>query len=1590
MVAALFCAAPSQLIASASAAKSIGGFIGGPSSGSLGGLFNQPRDVAVSQVGAGAADAGDMYVADASNQRIVVLDANGDFKFAFGRDVVVEGGVGDTATDLFEKCTVAADCKVGVTGGGGGQLNAPQGVAINQATGDVFVREPSGTNRRVQQFDAAGSFVRAWGFNVVIEGTSGDTPTDQFEVCAVAADCQSASALGSNAGQFGSSSTNGGGIAVSPVNGHVLVGDPGNRRVMQFDPGAALPADVFVRAFGWGVDSGPTGGAGANTAFEVCTSASGCAGGSTTAGAENGRFGSNSPVHLAVDSQNVVYAADAATGTVANRVVRIDLDLAPASGTATAALLDPINPTTGAGPSNVLFASGTTPTVGLEIDPDTDAGGADEESLLVTRDPASGNTIVQELDIPTDTGAGELPTDAVTVVDTHTFAAATPNGLGINPTTENLYLPGPYTGAGQPGHGMFVLVQTPGPFSNATLGAVSAIGTTSATLTGALDPNVGVASYLFEVSSDGVTFNPVGHKRYVTGSGSTPLSANATGLEPNSSYRARLTAVKQTGLTTATTITTPETVFLTDAAAPDATTLGSANRTSNSAELRASIDPNGSPTTYRFEWGPDGGSFDNQAPIPDGNAGSGNTPIMVTQTITGLLPETDYHYRIVATNPSGTTVGSAVSFTTERTTTATPSDGRAYELVTPAQKVGTVGVGTWYEGPGSLGGAGFPAQVGERFAAQSLQGGILLDSAQGYANDWAFADRIDDETGWQSHSPFSHGADAQAFAQFLQPNHASEDLATLTWDTNNSTTKIFPELTAPLFNDFIVPFVTDWGGMQAQTRWELFGPTASSDLASDANTIGGAVRRLWEFAVSGDGSRVVGAAAATDSGQSGIRGLAGPGDPTDAGFADLVSGRSIYAADTEGPLADDFAGTGTRELVNVCTGTIGSDRTELPTVSGGGDMTAEECPDALPGRDSRLVSDRGATLAPQDVDDDGSNFTGALDNVVSVDGSRTFFLSPDPQAAGVPDGVASFCQSAGTTCPAQLYVREDGETGTTVRWISRAAPGLFGNQDASLTGTVRFESATPDGDKVFFRTNSPLTPDDPNGGAPVPGGVTTGTASNSSWDLYVYDFPDVPGSDPGDGTLARVSAGPDGTGDCNSPVGGGAVGSGTTGPANALRFASEDGMRAYFACAAPLPDVPVPSNGTITSPQGTPSNTATVNLYMYDAERAPADRWTFVASVPRSTSTATVASCASTGSNAMSPLISSAGFEIGFAGSTFNCVRGTADGRFMTFWSAGRLTPDDPVSPATADIYAYDAALDELTRITAPQGGVGGTYPCGNVGAAAAQPCFGDLGVDGVTDTTLRPPAPNLTVATQPLEPDDRVAFFQSRSRLVAADTDAAYDVYQWRNGSLSLVSTGQSDANDGAVYKGNDSSGRNVYFATRDALTWQDVDGIADIYTARIDGGIPEPPPPTVCVVLADGCQGPGAAPAAPVPSATDAPGSGNVDESERKTLSVANPSARARRAAARTGVLAIRVRTNDAGPIRATARGRIRRRMRMLGSGSTRLADAGSATLRLRLGGAARTALREGRTLRLAIQVRAPGARPQLLNVTLRRAGR
>ncbi|MGA9286637.1 MAG: hypothetical protein WBV85_14470 [Solirubrobacteraceae bacterium] len=96
------------------------------------------------------------------------------------------------------------------------------------------------------------------------------------------------------------------------------------------------------------------------------------------------------------------------------------------------------------------------------------------------------------------------------------------------------------------------------------------------------------------------------------------------------------------------------------------------------------IEPDGVDTSVRFEYGTQAGSYTvATAPI---DAGSGGSPTQVSLHVDGLVPATVYHYRVVAENVLGESVGADESFATQLTGASGLLDGRGWELVSSPEK----------------------------------------------------------------------------------------------------------------------------------------------------------------------------------------------------------------------------------------------------------------------------------------------------------------------------------------------------------------------------------------------------------------------------------------------------------------------------------------------------------------------------------------------------------------------------------------------------------------------------------------------------------------------------------------------------------------------------------------------------------------------------------------------------------------------------------------------------------------------------------------------------------------------------------------
>jgi hypothetical protein len=1483
--------------APAHAGKRVDGFVGASGAGTTEGLFTGTRDVATNET------TGDVYVVEANNARVQRFDSGGDFELMWG------SGVDDGAAAA-QTCT--SGCQAGVAGTGAGMFSTPQGIAINQTTGHVYVRDSG--NRRVQEFTANGAFVRAWGFGVA-------TGASAFEICT--SGCL-AGLAGAGIGQFGTSAVASNGIDVNQADGDVYVVDPAStgRRILRFNSDGTLDANPVIGS--------------------------------------SAQFNTNQPLYVAVSAAGVVYASDTTGAT--NRIMRFD--------TTTSTFGTPI------GTPPLLAAA----TRGLEID-------HDNGRLLVVRDPASpatAETVIEEVNVATDT-----------VVDTHGVGDAltgTANGFGMDTTNERLYLTySGVVGGGNGYQGYFALDADGASPPAVTVSPPSAVGSHGATLNATVDPD-GVATYHFEYNKTGQESGWIQAGPETTASGGDPatVSAVATGLEANAFYRVRIVATKPTGGATNLTATSAELTFLTDTVPPEATTLPAAQISESGATLRGRVNANNLPTTYRFEYGTTT-AYGRQAPVEDGSAGSSGVEVALSDHVEGLLSNVTYHYRLVATNAQGTTPGADRTLKTR--IAVEPPPGRAYEMVTPANKNNRIT--SYFRDEEGIpdGRPGVPSPDGES-VYYSVNHGIL-DPDSGTA----FPNAKDDvvihrgTTGWTTKSVHDIQSQVGATGATTELIGSSADFSVQSWRHD---AYLFPS------GSKVGTKILDDDGGFADSGWY--------DWLPDPSLNGGFANSSDSALIDGEGERIL---------RWGVyHGLLGPSDPSNDqlpsnSLVDHPGGAAIYFQEP--------VGTGPRELVNECTGTVaGGDATEIPERDsngtsglplGGGTIPAlaDDVIDGQPCEEGSVTSKRGASVGSRRRPLDAPRA-----NAMSDDGKRIFFLSPDPETvlpasllgssgaspcADLSGSFATPVENVGTAseCQPQLYVRQKDSAGeAALRWISRSeVPG----QSVQLLGRgVAFEGASDDGRAVYFRTNAPLTPDDPNGtGAPGP--VTSGTASDNSWDLYRYELPADVDDDPATGTLTRISGGPSGLEDpnvgCVADIDDSCVGGtpGEAGGGTSARYISDDGKRVYFVTVSPIAGaVNAPPSGSATSPGGTSTvNSGLRNLYLYDADKTGADRWRFVARIPHSSNT--------TGNDTQIDACASATYSTGtsrdfntsagLGWSNGSCVRGTGDGGTLAFMTTGKLTEDD--DDQAGDIYVYNADADELTRASAPPAGQS-AYPCGN-----DQFCNADLGwtdPEGLTASNGRIGLDGLRHANLG---EDGSLFFESRLELVSGDVNGThYDTYKWKDGRLSLISPGNSE--DHAFYSGNSRDGQDVFFWTSQRIDPREVeDADFDVYDARVGGGFPPPPPPPGdgCSPLQDVCQGAGGTRVDAGEQSSGAGGGGNASPRARADVTVSAPGAKGRRLAARTGVVKLGVRTATAGKVSAVARAKMRSRKgkrisRTVARGSARSSGARTMTVRLRLNGLAMRQLRAGRKLSLQVKVKQSGARTRTVSFGLRRAGR
>jgi hypothetical protein len=179
------------------------------------------------------------------------------------------------------------------------------------------------------------------------------------------------------------------------------------------------------------------------------------------------------------------------------------------------------------------------------------------------------------------------------------------------------------------------------------------VGATGATLHGTVDAPAMNVHFEYGTTASG-GYGLATPAQQVTAAGD--VSATVSGLTGETEYHYRIVADGVVG---------NEQKFTTTAnpLPPVISNQRTRDVTIDSATATASVDANGTPTTYIVEWGTTSQYGSQTAPA---SAGSGSSPTTVTAKITDLKPYTLYHWRTVATNAAGTVRGRDRTFRSAR------------------------------------------------------------------------------------------------------------------------------------------------------------------------------------------------------------------------------------------------------------------------------------------------------------------------------------------------------------------------------------------------------------------------------------------------------------------------------------------------------------------------------------------------------------------------------------------------------------------------------------------------------------------------------------------------------------------------------------------------------------------------------------------------------------------------------------------------------------------------------------------------------------------------------------------------------------
>jgi len=916
-----------------------------------------------------------------------------------------------------------------------------------------------------------------------------------------------------------------------------------------------------------------------------------------------------------------------------------------------------------------------------------------------------------------------------------------------------------------------------------------------------------------------------------------------------------------------------------------ATTEVASNITNTSVTLAGSVNPEGTATTYQFEYGTSS-SYGSASPVSPGSVGSDSTNHALEANLSALASSTLYHYRISATNENGVFHGADETFRTTGPPTidAQSAIGLGQREATIEGQVNSSGFDTHYYveyGPtSSYGSSTTSTDIGSETTDQSTS--VELTGLH-FGTTYHYRIVASNSQGAPVYSP------DETFTTVALALTEEESISQVGSSSLTLSTRV---------NDFGVPSTYHYEYGQTNT----YGSTTPQENLGAVNGPVGAPAQLsglqpgtayhFRIVVENEEGKVQGEDFTFSTLQLGILGL-----PDDRGY-ELVTptdneDAQVYTPEGSGGGLFAFGAGSVPSFLPVRAAADGHAIVYVgePTSEGNGNQT----------RGNQYLATRGPNgWTTKDIQPAG--FWSPQYWAFSEDLSTGVLQSIEPLAAGAPNYPYE-----------DLYVSsiEDGSLHT----LSTATPPHRSPQefDAVSSGGgsgelgAFFAGGSRDYKHLFFEANDALTSEAMDGGS----------RENNLYESY-------------GGRLRLVNVLPDGSTQPNASFGAPSV---TFDEAqNSENAISADGSRAFWTDLN-RGSLYVRENGSSTrliaehATFWTASADGSRVLYAKSGDLYEDDLSTGVTTdltpggqvqgIVGASEDASYVYFVADGTLAPGALAGESNLYLYHGGTTtliatlsserkeepgygvypakrFNDWRpalgkrtaeATPDGHTLAFMSVRSLTGYDNRNEEgfpQSEVFVYDAMSGKLS--------------CASCSPSGERPLGSNKNAAGYLPVSDEDSTSQLRLVSE----DGGRVLFQSVVPLVPQDVNGKDDVYEWERdgtgschlsaGCVYLLSDGSSDAPSFLLDASAD--GSNVFIATSAQLVSRDENEIYDVYDVRI--GVETPPVPPQCT--GTGCQGvPGAPPIFATPSSVTFGGVGNFAPAAKTVIN--KPKAKAKK---------------------------------------------------------------------------------------------